>query len=159
MATTTFTVTNLNPDFEFPNGFWFDPRNDGGIDLNTDDDGTDDVVVAPNGVTTNDSRGVWVWVDGQTFDIDGSSSVVGTQANILKNALQSRTFAWTPHNPDYDTVAPYLKDGTTENPNFDNSGNPISMWDLQPNYGFGTANKAFMAGDICKHFSIVVAIA
>ncbi len=159
MATTTFTVTNKNPDFEYPDGFWFDPKNDGGVDLNTDDDGSDDVVVAPNGVTTNDSRGVWVWVNGQTFILDGSSAVAGTQAAIFKNALQERSFAWTPKNPPYDTVSPYLKDGVTENPSFDNSGNPTTVEDLEPGYSFGTADKAFKVGDICRHFNIAVVIA
>ena len=159
MAQTTFTVTNLNPDFEFPHGFWYNPRNDGGLDLNTDDDGSDDVEYPPNGVTTNDPRGVWVWLNGETFVIDGSSSVAGTQAAILKNSLASEAFAWVPQNPDYNTVSPYLKDGTTENRNFDNSGNPATVEDLEPGYGFGTADKAFKAGDACKHFNVAVAIA
>ncbi len=151
MASTTFTVTNLNPDFEYVDGFWFDPKNDGGIDLNTDDDGTDDVVVAPNGVTTNDSRGVWVWVNGQSFVIDGDVAVAGTQSNILKNGLQNRSFAWVPKNPAYNTVAVYLKDGTTANPDYDDSNNPVLHSD-------GTTPCATI-GDICRHFGIAVVVA
>ncbi len=81
MAITTFTVTNLNPDFEALSGFWFDPQNSSGD---------------KTGITTQDSRGTWVWVDGQSFDIDGSSGIDGTAASAMLNALEDECFGWKP---------------------------------------------------------------
>ena len=148
---TTFTVTNLNPDFEFVDGFWFDPKNDGGTDAGLDaiPGNADDVYHAPLGLTTNDARGVFVWVNGQSFDIDGDVAVATSQAYLLKNALLNRSFPWFPKNPAYNTVAPFLKDGTTANPDYDASGNPALHSD--------GSTPAAIVGDKCRHFSVVTA--
>lgn len=138
----TFLVKNLNPDFEIPSksGFWFRTNNDGGLDTNTVDDGTDDVQIAPQGASNNGERGLWVWID-QAFEVDTADAV------LLENALNDETFIWLPKNPAYNTVAPVLKDGVTTNPDFDNTMNPLLA---------DGVTLASVTSSVCKHFTVTV---
>lgn len=158
MATVKFQVENLNPDYEIPagSGVWLDLRNPGGLDRNTDDDGTDDVEVAARGVFGNRHEpGIFIWIDNgdgeNTFEVTGTQTAgvpdAGTQAEFLFNHLTSQVFAWQPKNPAYDTVAPLLKDGVTANGNFDPSGNPEIV------VGGDTAQTV---GTLCQHFKVTV---
>ena len=126
MVKTIFRVINLNPAFEFVNGFFLDLKNEGGADVNTDDDGADDVLVAANGINGNDSRGVWISLD-NPFEVNGDAADATTPAGFLFNVLDTKEFVWTPNNPAYNTVSPYLKDGVTRNPDYDPRGNPIDV--------------------------------
>lgn len=153
MATTSFVVTNLNPDFEFPeSGFWLSAIGAGGIDPNTDDDGTDDVVIPASGLYSFDPRGVWVWTDGQATVLDGDRAVANTDAALLQGILESKKYAWYPKNPAYDTVSPYLKDGSTSNTNYDKSGNPASV--VTTNTTTVTDTIA-VVGALGVHFTVV----
>jgi hypothetical protein len=68
---------------------------------------------------------------------------------MLRSALEEMWFAWQPKNPEWNTVAPLLKDGVTANPDFDNSGNPIK---------YGSTDHADRVGDLCKHFEVTTVV-
>lgn len=147
MKKTTFTVTNLNPDFEFPSGFWFANRSDGGEVGGTPTPGY--------GTYADDKRGTWVWCNGTEFEIDGDVAVRGTRAFMLKQGLLQETFNWLPKNPAHHTVSPLLKDGTTANPKFNNDGNPLLFKDVG---GPGDSTKAARTNDVCKHFVVTTTV-
>lgn len=175
MAKTVFRVMNSNPDFEIPagSGFWFTNQSDGGIAI--DDQGTvddsDDTILdeqAPTATKGSDERGTWVFVSpagltstvGDTvnigtplekfenmydFEVDGDAADPRTNAGMLFLGLNNESFVWLPKNPEYNTVAPLLKDGVTANPDFDNLSNPFLV--------DGTTN-ASKVGDVCQHFIV-----
>jgi hypothetical protein len=161
MATTKFRVVNLNPDFEYPvgSGFWLTTYSDGGIDPDTNDDGVaDDPSTIPPAGTYSDAeeRGIYVWlspsdtsVTKYEFDVDGDVANPRSKAGMLRSALEEMWFAWQPKNPEWNTVAPVLKDGVTPNPDFDNSGNPIK-WQ--------STDHADRVGDLCKHFEVTTTV-
>ncbi len=157
MAKTTFTVFNLNEDFPYQagSGFYLSPFSDGGIDPDTNNDGVadDPSTIAPAGIHADD-EGIWIWLSGGgktiTFDLDGDyQNEPRSIAGMVYNTLDTMTYNWKPKNPDYNTVAPVLKDGVTPNPDFDDSNNPIL-----PD---GTS-KAQTFNDECKHFNITVTV-
>jgi hypothetical protein len=160
MATTKFRVVNKNPGFEYPDGsgFWLITNSDGGIDPDTNDDGVadDPSTIAPAGVYADDDRGVFVWLSPEDasvtkyeFDVDGDVADPRSIAGMLRAGLEEKSFCWLPNNPDYNTVAPFLKDGVTPNPDFDNSNNPIK---------YGSTDHADKVGDLCKHFEVTTTV-
>jgi hypothetical protein len=150
MATTTFKVTNLNPDFEFIDGFWFKVGSDGGVNTQGTTDPSDDTITPSAGTYADDRRGDWIWCNGTEFTLDGDASTEPrSHAGLIKAGLEQEVFVWRPKNPAYNTVAPLLKDGVTANPDFDNTGNP-ELAD-----GSGKANRV---GDVCKHFDVNITV-
>lgn len=154
-----FRVVNLNPDFEIPagSGFWFRANSTGDL--------FDDVPVSPVGMSNNGRPGIFVPITaadeattiGDLLDVGTPLErfacatdflVDDSDAVVMENALNDEVFTWLPKNPEYNTVAPYLKDGTTANPDFDNTGNPV--------LADGTT-KASVTASLCKHFTVTVA--
>ena len=157
MAKTTFTVVNLNEDFPYQagSGFYFSPFSDGGIDPDTNDDGVadDPSTIAPAGIHADD-EGIWIWLSGGgktiTFDLDGDyQNEPRSIAGLVFAGLDKMTYNWKPKNPDYNTVAPLLKDGVTTNPDYYDTDNPLAA--------DGTSN-AQTFNDLCKHFNITVTV-
>jgi len=154
MAKTLFTVTSLNPDFALPYGFYLRVANDGGLDANTDDGGIDDVQVAPSGAYDNDTNTKGIWIDLMNeFEVDGDVAVVGSKAYSLNAALLDQKFTWLPSNPDYNAVAPLLKDGVTDNPDYDDSANPIAF-----EVGGGGTDRCQKVGDIAQLFTVATVV-
>ena len=153
MAITVFRVINLDPTFRYQagSGFWFRANSDGSLLI--DDQGTvdpaDDVIIGdrPAGQSA-DTEGTFIWLskegltstvgdilntgtplekfeNPQDFVVDGDAADPRSTAAVLLGALAGETFQWLPNNPEYNTVAPLLKDGLTPNPDFDNTGNPF----------------------------------
>jgi len=153
MAKTTFTVTLLKEIYENPYGFYVDLKSTGGINTQGTLDPDDDVYVAPIGVEGgNEERGFWVDLKND-FDCDGDVADPTSAAHLLNQFLVARGYPWNPSNPDYNTAAPYLKDGTTQNPDFDNSKNPLLLVP-DTTYGFGDQTKAYKTMDVCKTFDV-----
>ena len=148
MATTEFTVTNLQDIYEFPYGFFVTLRSEGGVDTQGTEDPVDDVTIPTRGVYNNDdARGQWVDLK-NPFEVEGDVAVVGSQAEILFNYLNTKEYQWYPSNPAYDTVAPLSKDGVTANPNFDPSGNPLDL-------GGASLERV---GEMARHFTITTIV-
>ncbi len=158
MAQTTFRVVNLNPGFKYKagSGFWYKTGYDGGVNTQGTVDPADDTVTAVSDTFNNeDARGIFIWISDantagavgdlldagtpmerfanpQDFVLDGDVTDPTTIAGMVAMFLSTETFAWTPNNPEYNTVAPVLKDGITANPDFDPSGNPVAPGGANP---------------------------
>lgn len=150
MAKTKFVVKNLNPDFPHVDGFWLTARNDGGIVTQGTIDPSDDTYVPAKGTHGTDDRGTWVWCNETEFEVDGDVNVAGTNANLLKSALDDKWFYWLPENTEWNRTAPFLKDGVTANPDYDRSQNPL-RWDQSV-----PGSTAWYSGDKCLHFEVSV---
>ena len=161
MAKTTFTVTLLKEIYEKPYGFYVDLKSTGGVNTAGTIDPADDVTVAPIGVEGgNEERGFWVDLK-NPFDCDGDVADPLSSASLLNNFLITRGYAWNPSNPAYDTVAPYEKDGVTENANFVAAqlvGPNPTLVTADASYGFGDASKAYRTMDICRTFDVVTVV-
>ncbi len=170
MAKTAFRVINLNPDFEIPagSGFWFRANSTGGVNTAGTVDPADDTVVPAGGMSNNGQPGIWVFISpadltstvGDTvnlgtplekfesptdFFVDGDATAPHSTAGQLFQALLDETFIWLPKNPEYNTVAPLLKDGVTANPDFDNTGNPFLA---------DGVTRADVTSSVCAHFTV-----
>ena len=158
MAKTTFTVDLVQEIYEFPYGFFVDLKSTGGVNTAGTIDPADDTVVAPIGVEGgNEERGFWVDLKND-FECDGDVTDAGSSAYLLNNYLLAQSFAWNPSNPAYNTVAPFEKDGVTENANFDNSNNPVLLVEkLASEYPFGDTTKAYRTMDVCRRFVVTTA--
>jgi hypothetical protein len=149
MATTTFTVDLVQPIYEFPYGFFVDLKNSGDMDATPP-------VPAAGVEGLDENRGFWVDLKND-FTCDGDVAVANSPANILNAYLISKGFAFNPSNPPYNTVAPYEKDGVTQNANFDNSGNPVLLT-ADPSYGFGDQTRAYRTMDVCRRFAVATIV-
>jgi hypothetical protein len=153
----TLRVINHNPAFRYQggSGFWHTVRNDGGVNTMGTIDPADDTTTAPIG-TQGDTRGTWVWLT-PVGDTSGKYDFVietDGEADLLAQNLANMSYQFLPSNPPYNTVAPLLKDGVTENPDFDNSGNPDLIKDSI--ILIGDVTKAQKTNDKCKHFTVTV---
>jgi hypothetical protein len=149
MATTTFTVDLVQPIYEFPYGFFVDIKNSGSMSATPP--------VPARGVEgLDEERGFWVDLK-NPFECEGDVAVADSPANILNDYLLAQGFAFNPSNPPYNTVAPYLKDGSTPNPAFDNSQNPVLLVE-DTSYGFGTSTRAYRTMDVCRRFAIATSV-
>jgi hypothetical protein len=157
MAKTIFRFDLVQPIYEFPYGFYVDIKSTGGTNTQGTLDPADDTYTPPAGVEGGDEeRGFWVDLKND-FECDGDVAVVGSPANLLNKYLISQSFLFNPSNPPYNTVAPYLKDGVTENPNFDNSENPVLLTP-DTSYGFGDSTRAYRTMDECRRFAVATVV-